>query len=151
MLVTRPSGKRPYIVRALPAPRADRFLAGESIACVIHLHDLVAEPSKASLCAVFGLTEREADLAIEVVCCAGLTNAAANAMAAPNTARKHLQGKFAPKSGVTNQTEMVSPSQAALRRVGFGMDLEDRLARAARRTLSRPCRTRFRASARPPC
>jgi len=108
MLITRPSGKRPYVARVLPAPPVERFLAVEATACVIHLHDLAAEhvPSKNALCEVFGLTEREADLAIEVVRCASLANAAANASMALNTARNHLQSIFR-KCGTTTQTEMV--------------------------------------------
>jgi DNA-binding CsgD family transcriptional regulator len=108
MLVTRPSGRRPLVLRAMPAPPSERFLTGESIACVIHIHDLAAVclPSRESLNAIFGLTEREADLVIELVRCADLTAAAANAGMALNTARNHLQAIFR-KSGVSSQTEAV--------------------------------------------
>lgn len=106
MLITRPSGRRPLVVRVMPAPQVERLLAGNSVACVIHLHDLAAErvPSKALLCAAFGLTNREADLAIELVRCADLAAAAANARMALNTARNHLQSVFR-KCGVSSQTE----------------------------------------------
>ncbi|HXC53918.1 MAG TPA: hypothetical protein VNU97_01360 [Rhizomicrobium sp.] len=108
MLVTRSNGKRPYVLRVMPAPRTERFLAGLGIACVIHLHDLAAVrvPSKTLLMAAFGFTEREADLAVELVRCANLAGAAANAGMALNTARNHLQGVFR-KSGTANQAEAV--------------------------------------------
>jgi DNA-binding CsgD family transcriptional regulator/PAS domain-containing protein len=108
MLVTRLSGKRPFVLRVMPAPRMERFLTGNNIACVIHLHDLalVQLPSKQTLCSVFGLSEREADLAIELARCTNLTSAAANAGMALNTARNHLQSIFR-KSGTANQAEVV--------------------------------------------
>ncbi len=97
MLVTRADGRRPYVVRVMPAPKTERFLSGLCVACVIHLHDLAAVrvPSASLLCAAFGLTEREAELAIELVRCAGLAGAAENAGMALNTARNHMQAIFA--------------------------------------------------------
>jgi DNA-binding CsgD family transcriptional regulator len=108
MLLTRPSGLQPYVLHVMPAPPTERFLAGQSIACVIHLHDLAAVrlPSRASLSAVFGLTEREADLAVELVRSASLMHAASNASMAVNTARNHLQSIFR-KCGASNQAEAV--------------------------------------------
>lgn len=108
MLVTRISGKRPYVLRIMPAPPMERFLTAHSIACVIHLHDLAAlrPPSRAALLDVFGLTEREADLAVELMRCTGLDSAAANARMALNTARNHLQSIFR-KTGTANQAEAV--------------------------------------------
>ena len=108
VLVTRPSGKRPYVVSVMPAPPTERFLAGHSIGCVVHLQDLadVALPSRTTLSAVFGLTDREADLAIELVRCAGLEPAAASAGMAYNTARNHLQS-IARKTGAQGQAEIV--------------------------------------------
>jgi PAS domain-containing protein len=108
MLVTRGGGARPYVLRAMRAPRMERFLAGVSIAGVIHLHDLAAVrvPAKALLIAAFGFSEREADLAVELVRCASLTGAAGNAGMALNTARNHLQGIFR-KSGTASQAEAV--------------------------------------------
>lgn len=108
MLVTRESGRRPYVLRVMPAPKMERFLSGACIAGVIHIHDLAAVriPSKALLVAAFGLSEREADLAVELVRCAGLAEAAENAGMAFNTARRHLQGIFR-KSGTATQAEAV--------------------------------------------
>ena len=108
MLVTRPSGKRPYILRVTPPQRTARFLKQNSVACVIHIQDLAKMnvPSKASLCSIFGLTEREADFAIELVRCTGIDGAATKAGMAVNTARNHLQSIFR-KTGTTNQAEAV--------------------------------------------
>jgi DNA-binding CsgD family transcriptional regulator len=108
MLVTRPSGLRGYVVRVMPQPPGDAFLLGAAAACIIHLHDLgaVRLPSQESLIAIFGLSKREADLAIEMVRCTGLVVAAANAGMAPNTARNHLQSIFR-KCGINSRTEAV--------------------------------------------
>lgn len=108
VLVTRPSGKRPYVLRIIPAPATERFLASQTIASVIHIQDLAAVPlpSRGALCQAFGLTEREADLAIELVRCADLDGAAINAHMAYNTARNHLHGIFR-KTGSTGQAELL--------------------------------------------
>ncbi|MET0274438.1 MAG: hypothetical protein ABW360_15735 [Phenylobacterium sp.] len=108
VLVTRPSGRRPYVVSVMRAPPLERFLAGHSIACVVHIQDLAAVrlPSRDALRAVFGLSDREADLAIELVRCAHLEGAAANARMALNTARNHLQS-ISRKTGAHGQAELV--------------------------------------------
>jgi len=108
MLVTRAGGKRPYVLRVMPAPKTERFLSGVGVAGVIHLHDLAAVrvPQAALLAAAFGLSVREIDLAVELVRCADLTAAAASAHMATNTARNHLQSIFR-KSATANQTELV--------------------------------------------
>lgn len=108
MLVTRPSGKRPYILQIIPAPATERFLASQTIAAVIHIQDLAAVPlpSAAALGHAFGLTERETHLAIELVRCADLGGAALNAGMAHNTARNHLHGIFR-KTGTASQAELL--------------------------------------------
>lgn len=108
ILITRPSGKWPYMVRVLGAPRSERFLSGTSIGCVVHLHDLasVRLPSREVLGAAFGLTERETDLAVELVRCAALAGAAANCGMALNTGRNHLHGILV-KSGTRSQAELI--------------------------------------------
>ena len=75
---------------------------------MIHLQDLAIErlPSRASLSVLFGLSEREADLAIELVRATSLAHAADRAGMALNTARNHLQSIFR-KSGVSSQAEAV--------------------------------------------
>ena len=108
MLVTRPSGKRPYVLRVIPAPATERFLASQTIVSVIHIQDLAAVPlpSGAALGQAFGLTERETDLAIELVRCADLGSAARNAGMAYNTARNHLHDIFR-KTGTASQSELL--------------------------------------------
>lgn len=108
VLVTRASGRLPYAVSVMAAPPTERFLSGQSIGCVVYIQDLAAVrlPSRASLAAVFGLSERESDLAIELVRCAGLEAAAAGAGMAVNTARSHLQS-ISRKTGARGQAEIV--------------------------------------------
>lgn len=108
LLVTRPRGQRPYLVRVLPAPPTERFLDHSGVACVMHIHDLAAVrvPPKPLLIAAFGFSEREADLAIALVRCANLAGAAVEAGMALNTARNHLQAIFR-KSGTASQAEAI--------------------------------------------
>ena len=107
-LVSRPSGKPPYVITVLGAPATDAFLSRQAIGCVVHIHDLAvtAPPAHEALRAVFGLSEREADFAIELVRCASLERAAANAGMAVNTARNHLQS-ISRKTGAVGQTAIV--------------------------------------------
>ncbi|MEG3181066.1 helix-turn-helix transcriptional regulator [Sphingomonas sp. LT1P40] len=107
-LINRPSGLRPYLVRVMPTPASERFLSAHSIACVVHIHDLarIDVPLTATLTATFGLTAREADLAIALIQCASLHPAAARAGMALNTARNHLHSIFE-KCGATNQAELI--------------------------------------------
>lgn len=108
MLVSRPAGLRPYVVRVMPAPPVECFLAGRSIACVLHINDLATthSPRISTLRAVFGLSEREADLAVSLLRTVGLAAAATDARMALNTARNHLQGIFR-KCAVATQAEAV--------------------------------------------
>jgi DNA-binding CsgD family transcriptional regulator len=108
MLVTRPSAKRPYVIRTMPVPRTDRFLTRTSIACVVHVQDLAAHqaPPAGALRMVFGLTEREAELAVQLTRCAGLEAAAASAGMAVNTARNHLH-KIFQKTETSTQAQAV--------------------------------------------
>ena len=108
VLVSRPSGRPPYVVSVMTSPPQERFLSGVRIACVVHLQDLAAVrlPSREALREVFGLSDREADLAIELVRCAHLERAAANARMARNTARNHLQS-ISRKTGAHGQVELV--------------------------------------------
>lgn len=107
-LVSRPSGRPPYVVSVMAAPRQERFLAGRGIACIVHIQDLAAVPlpSHETLRSVFGLSDREAELAIELVRCASLTRAAAKAGMAVNTARVHLQS-ISHKTGARGQAEVI--------------------------------------------
>lgn len=109
MAITRPSGRRSYVVRILPAPRVERFLSRFGFACILHIHDLGAErvPDHGLLVAAFGLTGREADLAVALVRFSGLPAAAVAADMAHNTARNHLQAIFR-KCGVATQAEAIA-------------------------------------------
>lgn len=108
MPVHRRSGRHPYVLRVIPVPPQERFLSGQSIAGVIHIQDLatVTLPSHETLAAVFGLSEREADLVVELIRCPGLAQASARAGMALNTARNHLQSIFR-KTGATTQAGMI--------------------------------------------
>jgi len=108
MLVTRLSARRPYVIRVLPVPRTERFLTTTSIACVVHVQDLARTPAPPieALRLTFGLTRREAELAVELARCAALEGAAANAGMAINTARNHLQKVFQ-KTETRSQVEAV--------------------------------------------
>jgi len=108
MAVTRPSGRRAYVVEVLAAPPTETFLTVHSVACVVRLYDLASarSPSTGTLRTVFGLSAREADLAAALMSSLGVADAAAAAGMAVNTARNHLQSIFR-KCGVTSQTEAV--------------------------------------------
>ncbi|WP_439477404.1 helix-turn-helix transcriptional regulator [Brevundimonas sp.] len=108
MPVHRRSGRHPYVLSVIPVPPQERFLSGHRIAGVIHIQDLatVALPSHETLAAVFGLSEREADLVVELIRCPGLGQASAQAGMALNTARNHLHSIFL-KSNTTSQAEMI--------------------------------------------
>ncbi|MBX3594084.1 hypothetical protein [Sphingomonas sp.] len=108
IVVTRPSGRKPYVVRVLAAPPGERLLSHFGCACVVHVHDLAAVrvPNPAMLSATFGLSEREARLAAECIRYADLSAAAAAIGMAHNTARNHLQSIFR-KCGVHSQAEAV--------------------------------------------
>jgi DNA-binding CsgD family transcriptional regulator len=107
MLVTRPSGMRPYLLHIVSAPRSERLLIARSIFCVIHIRDLGVEQSLSrETLGIFGFTGREVDLAAGLVRFADLKKAAAAAHMAHNTARNHLQQIFR-KTGTATQTALV--------------------------------------------
>lgn len=108
MLITRPSGRWPYVVRVLPSSIREAAFSAMDFACIIHLRDLaeVRTPSRSLLVAIFGLTAREADLAVELVRCASLAQAAELSRMAINTARNHLHDVFR-KCGVHSQGELL--------------------------------------------
>lgn len=107
MLVARPSLKLPFLVSVSPTPGTERFLTARRIAAVVQIIDLDVkeEVSKRDLREVFGLTEREADLAVELHRLGDLEQAATAANMAFNTARNHLHSMFF-KLGVHDQGEL---------------------------------------------
>jgi DNA-binding CsgD family transcriptional regulator len=104
VLITRPSGRAPYVVCVSPAPASAGTQGGQ---CVVHILDLAAHAvlSKEAACATFGLSDREADLAVELTRSANLRSAAAHAGMALNTARNHIHSIFA-KCRVHSQVEL---------------------------------------------
>ena len=108
MLVSRTGGGHPYLVTVTPAPRHEAFLVGAAVACVVHIQDLAAPrvPQAEILRDVFGLSGREAALAVELVRTGRLEDAAAGCGMSVNTARNHLQSIFG-KAGVNCQARLV--------------------------------------------
>jgi DNA-binding CsgD family transcriptional regulator len=107
MLVSRRSGRRPYVVRVMPPPPIDCFL-WTGIACIILVQDLSRDTvSGETLRNLFGLSPREADLASALVRRGSLQGAAADVVMAANTARNHLQNIFL-KTNVSSQVALVS-------------------------------------------
>jgi DNA-binding NarL/FixJ family response regulator len=103
MLVTRRSGRRPYVVRVMPPPPIECFFVARSIACIVLVQDLALDTVSAeTLTELFGLSHREAELASALVRCGNLRSAAADAAMAANTARNHLQSIFL-KTNVNSQ------------------------------------------------
>ncbi len=104
VLVTRPSGKAPYVVCISPAPATS---TAPSQHCVVHIIDLAAQAalSKEAVCATFGLSGREGDLAVELARGGNLKAAAARAGMALNTARNHIRSVFS-KCRVHSQLEL---------------------------------------------
>ena len=107
MLVSRAGGQRPYALLVLPVPSGAKILAALAIACAIHIQDLAAAaPVPDEAMALFGLSPREADLAVALVHAGTLDKAARTARMAHNTARNHLQRIFA-KTGTSGQADLV--------------------------------------------
>lgn len=108
VLVSRPSGAPAYVVSVVAAPASERFLGGRTIAGIVHLHDLGAKhlPSREAMASVFGLSDRESDLALELVRRADLAQAATGAGMALNTARNHLQSILR-KTGARSQAGLL--------------------------------------------
>lgn len=104
VLVTRPSGRAPYVVSVTPIVQDGAAQVGR---CIVHIVDLAAQAaiSKDAVSETFGLSDREADLAVELTRCSGLKDAAAKACMALNTARNHMQSIFA-KCRVHSQLEL---------------------------------------------
>lgn len=95
-LVSRSGGARPLIIRVLPTTASAHCQTALSYVCAIQIYDLAPAPAlePALLRELFGLTAREADLAVALIGAATLVDAAAVACMAHNTARNHLQRIF---------------------------------------------------------
>lgn len=104
----RPSGKRPLVARALPLDRARLSLMSPSVA-VLLIADLdeTARPPVAAIRSVFGLTPREAELAI----CLGAGQSVDEAAQALGMTRAHARQRLKIVLGKTHthrQSELVT-------------------------------------------
>lgn len=108
LLVSRTSRRRPFVMAVMPAPECECFLTAGTIACVVRLQDLASPrlPTPDALRAVFGLTRRESELAVQLVRTTRLAPAAAGCGMTVNTARNHLQAIFV-KTGAIGQADLV--------------------------------------------
>jgi DNA-binding CsgD family transcriptional regulator len=104
VLVTRPSGRAPYVVSVTPIVQNGAAQPGR---CIVHIVDLAAQVtiSKEAASETFGLSDREADLAVELTRTSSLREAAEKARMALNTARNHMQSIFS-KCRVHSQLEL---------------------------------------------
>ena len=106
--VTRPSGRRAYIVIAYPLVRPRRFLAPFEAAALLRIVERsgVRPGPGAALTQAFALTIREHDLALLLHKEHSVESAANTLGVALPTARLHLHRIFA-KTGTTRQSELV--------------------------------------------
>jgi DNA-binding CsgD family transcriptional regulator len=99
---------RPWVLDVLPPPPLCRAWVREvhALAVVTDL-DAQSQPAAARLCHVFGLTPREADLALLIGGANGLDDAAEQLKITREHARQRLKLVFA-KTGVHRQAELVA-------------------------------------------
>jgi DNA-binding CsgD family transcriptional regulator len=105
VLVARP-GLPGYVVQVLPNIRVGKSGAGP--AAIIYISDplMPATPDRNVLVSAFGLTPREADLALLMLRGDSLADAADSLAIARNTARNHLQAIFR-KTGTNSQAGLI--------------------------------------------
>lgn len=108
LLVGHAEGGAQYLVDVTSAPATERFLAGSSISVIVTVTDLrgAERVDPMRLQALFNLSPRECDLAIELMEGTELRGAAERLGIAYNTARNHLRGIFF-KTGVGSQGELL--------------------------------------------
>lgn len=110
VFVPRPSGLPPYalLIRRLSAPGAAIGESATEPAAIVFLHDPAygAAPEAAGLADAFGLTRREAELAIALHAGQSLRAHAADRNIKISTARFHLYRAMA-KMGARSQADMV--------------------------------------------
>lgn len=105
VLVTRP-GLPGYVLQVLPNIRSDEIGAGP--AAIVYISDPLraARPDRKTLIAAFGLTPREADLAVHILRGGRLADAADRLAMSRNTGRNHLQAIFR-KTETNSQTALI--------------------------------------------
>ena len=106
--LVRPSGRPPYRLAVSPLVRSRRFLAPNEAAAIIQILD--TDTAAISLTplqrSVFGLTEREAQVADLLLAGHSLDSLSEVLGIRRNTARNHLQALFA-KTGTNRQSHLV--------------------------------------------
>jgi len=109
MLLTRPSMRRPLAVLTFPLASATVLLGDHSAPCAVIFvkdPDATEMPSSDVLMRQFGLTRREAELALAVTQGGGLGAAAREIGVSISTARTHLQRVFE-KTNPRRQAELI--------------------------------------------
>lgn len=117
VVVKRPL-RRPILVEVVPIPAEARapFLFGRALLMLVDL-DARPVPAGALLMRAFGLTRREADLAVHLATGLGLPDAADRLGITRETARSHLKAVFS-KTETSRQTELVALMQRTATRRG---------------------------------
>jgi DNA-binding CsgD family transcriptional regulator len=106
--IPRCSGRQPYAVRILPVRHGTASVSDDAPVVLLFIHDpdARATPRVEDLRAFFGLTGREAELALLVVGGVPLRDAAERMGIARNTARVHL-ANILHKTGARSQATLV--------------------------------------------
>jgi DNA-binding CsgD family transcriptional regulator len=104
----RPSGKRPLVVRAMPLDSAKRSLLAPAVALMM-VTDLaeMPRPTAQVLRAAFGLTPKEAELAIRLAAGDTVERAAEALQISPAHARQRLKILF-DKTDTRRQSELIA-------------------------------------------
>jgi len=107
--ITRRSGHPRYIVRAMPVTVPAAPFPADLPAIVVTITDpvLPVDVQPEVLAGLYGLTRREADLAVQLSAGLALREAAAAAGMSYNTARNHIRLLFE-KTGAKSQLQLVS-------------------------------------------
>ncbi|MBN1772828.1 MAG: helix-turn-helix transcriptional regulator [Deltaproteobacteria bacterium] len=108
MIVTRPSGLRPYALAVAPLISNPVVSLGQSPIAAILLHDpeTTMEPSPRTLQRLYGLTPAEAKVCVALAHGTSLRRLAENHRVTLNTARTHLY-RAMEKTGTRRQTDLV--------------------------------------------
>jgi DNA-binding CsgD family transcriptional regulator len=105
--VPRPSGRRPYVVRAIPLAAASADgLASPSVLIVIADPEREPAPDPETLRRLYGLTKTEAEVALRVLGGSGLNPIAEEMSLSLATVRTHLQHVF-DKTQTHRQAELI--------------------------------------------
>lgn len=108
MALAKRAGPRPYAVLVAPVPEraAPLSLAGPAVVVFLTDPDHAPETPAQLLRRVYGLTRKEAQLALALAGGANLADAAERLRIAKGTARRHLAAIFA-RTGIHRQAELV--------------------------------------------